>query len=93
MAGRERFQALSIDGVAEVTPVIVGYASWRKPHGGGSTPIFVIGTPTASAGLQPWNVVEGSLADLTKPDAVAIDRSYFEQLGVAGIGATPRSAI
>ena len=86
LAGRERFQALSINGVAEVTPVIVGYASWRKPNGGASTPVFVIGAPTASAGLQPWNVVEGSLADLTKPDAVAIDRSYFEQLGVEGIG-------
>ncbi len=86
LAGRERFQALSINGVAEVTPVIVGYASWRKPNGGASTPVFVIGAPTTSAGLQPWNVVEGSLADLTKPDAVAIDRSYFEQLGVEGIG-------
>ena len=86
LSGRERFQALSINGVAEVTPVIVGYASWRKPNGGASTPVFVIGAPTASAGLQPWNVVEGSLADLTKPDAVAIDRSYFEQLGVEGIG-------
>lgn len=86
LAGRERFLALSINGVAEVTPVIVGYASWRKPNGGASTPVFVIGAPTASSGLQPWNVVEGSLADLTKPDAVAIDRSYFEQLGVEGIG-------
>ena len=86
LAGRERFQALSINGVTEVTPVIVGYASWRKPNGGASTPVLVVGAPTASAGLQPWNVVEGSVDDLSKPDAVAIDRSYFEQLGVAGIG-------
>ena len=86
LAGRERFQALSINGVTEVTPVIVGYASWRKPNGGASTPVLVVGAPTASAGLQPWNVVEGRVDDLSMPDAVAIDRSYFEQLGVAGIG-------
>jgi len=86
LAGRERFQALSINGVTEVIPVIVGYASWRKPNGGASTPVLLVGAPTASAGLQPWNVVEGSVDDLSKPDAVAIDRSYFEQLGVAGIG-------
>ncbi len=86
LAGRERFQALSINGVTEVIPVIVGYASWRKPNGGASTPVLLVGAPTASAGLQPWNVVEGSVDDLSMPDAVAIDRSYFEQLGVAGIG-------
>jgi len=87
LGGRERFQALSIGAVAEVVPVIVGYASWRKPNGGAATPVFVVGTPTASTGLQPWNVVEGNLGDLSVPDAVAIDKSYFEQLGVAGLGA------
>ncbi len=86
LGGRERFQALSIGAVAEVVPVIVGYASWRKPNGGAATPVFLVGTPTASTGLQPWNVVAGSLGDLSMPDAVAIDKSYFEQLGVAGIG-------
>ena len=49
LAGRERFQALSISGVAEVVPVIVGYASWRKPNGGAATPVFLVGVPTASA--------------------------------------------
>jgi len=86
LGGRERFQALAIRGVAEVVPVVVGYASWRKPSGGAATPVFLVGTPTGSSGLQPWNVVEGSLGDLSMPDAVAIDKSYFEQLGVAGIG-------
>ena len=86
LAGRDRFQALSIDEVADVVPVVVGYASWRKPNGGASTPVLLVGAPAASPGLQPWNVVDGSVDDMSKPDAVAIDRSYFEQLGVAGIG-------
>ena len=90
LAGRERFQALSADGVAEVIPVVVGYSSWRSPKGGAATPIFLVGTSvgasSGSAGLRPWNVVEGSVDDLSMPDAVAIDRSYAEQLGVGEIG-------
>src|SRR5215467_10538926 len=79
LAGRERFQALSVDGVAEVVPVVVGYSSWRSPKGP-ATPIFLVGasggTSPDSAGLRPWNVVEGRVDDLSMPDAVAIDRSY-----------------
>ncbi len=86
LAGRERFQALSINGVTAVTPVIVGYASWRKPNGGASVPILLVGVAADLTGLQPWNVIEGSVDDLSMPDAVAIDRSYFEQLGISGIG-------
>ena len=85
LSGRQRLQALSVDGVTSVTPLVVGYASWRKPNGGASTPVLVVGAPTNAAGLQPWNVVEGSVDDLSTPDAVAIDRSYFEQLGIAQI--------
>ena len=88
--GRERFQALPVDGVAEVIPVVVGYSSWRNPKGGAAMPIFLVGssvgTSSGSAGLRPWNVVEGRVDDLSMPDAVAIDRSYAEQLGVAEIG-------
>jgi putative ABC transport system permease protein len=86
LSGRERLQALSISGVTEAIPVVVGYASWRKPNGGASTPILLIGTPTASGALRPWNVVEGRLEDLSMPDAVVIDRSYFEQLGISQVG-------
>jgi putative ABC transport system permease protein len=85
LSGRQRLQALSVDGVTAVTPLVVGYASWRKPNGGASTPVLVVGAPTNAAGLQPWNVIEGSADDLSAPDAVAIDRSYFEQLGIAQI--------
>jgi putative ABC transport system permease protein len=71
--------------VTAAIPVVVGYASWRKPNGGASTPVLVVGAPTGAAGLQPWNVMEGSADDLSMPDGVAIDRSYFEQLGIAQI--------
>jgi putative ABC transport system permease protein len=88
LSGRERFHALSVNGVAEVLPVVAGYASWRKPNGGASTPVFLVGSPAGSAALRPWNVVEGRADDLSMPDAVAIDRSYFAQLGVDRLGGT-----
>jgi putative ABC transport system permease protein len=36
--------------------------------------------------LRPWNVIEGTPDDLSMPDGVAIDRSYFTQLGIARRG-------
>jgi putative ABC transport system permease protein len=84
---RKRFQALSISGVTQAIPVVIGYADWRVP-GGGTTPVFIIGSDLRAGGLLPWNVVEGSVDDLAIPGAVAVDRSYFERLGVRGIGAS-----
>src|ERR1700740_2396905 len=57
---RERFRALSIEGVAEAVPVVIGFAQWRTPSGS-STPVFIVGTDLRSGGLRPWNVVEGSI--------------------------------
>jgi putative ABC transport system permease protein len=83
---RARFQALSINGVAQAAPVVIGYADWRIPAGG-TFPIFIVGSDLREGGLLPWNVVEGSIEALAIPGAVAVDRSYFDRLGVDGIGA------
>jgi putative ABC transport system permease protein len=84
---RKRFQALSINGVTQAIPVVIGYADWRVP-GGGTTPVFIVGSDLRAGGLLPWNLVEGSVDDLAIPGAVAVDRSYFDRLGVRGIGAS-----
>ena len=86
LAGRERLHALSVSGVTEAIPILVGYASWRKPNGGASKSVFLVGAPMNSNGLYPWDVVEGSRDDLSVPGSVAIDRSYSAQLGVAQVG-------
>ena len=83
---RTRFQALSINGVAQAAPVVIGYAEWRIPAGG-TFPVFIVGSDLREGGLLPWNLVEGSLEALVIPGAVAVDRSYFDRLGVDGIGA------
>ena len=82
---RQRFRALAIKGVTGVTPLVIGYAQWRLP-GGTTTPVFMVGAELGTASLQPWNVVAGRLDDLAIPGAVAIERSYFDRLGVSGPG-------
>ena len=81
---RQRFRALAVPGVAEATPLVIGYAQWRLPQGT-TTPVFVVGSELRGLGLHPWNVVEGRLDDLSVPGAVAIDQTYFERLGITGV--------
>jgi len=83
---KDRGLAQSVQGVAEVIPVVIGFTQWVVPGGGGTTPVFVIGSDANSPGLHPWNLVEGNLGDLAAPHAVAIDQTYFGRLGVARIG-------
>jgi putative ABC transport system permease protein len=84
---RERFRALSINGVARAAPVLIGFGQWRNPAGG-ATPVFIVGSDIRSPSLHPWNLVAGSLESLSIPDGVAVDQTYLDRLGAAGIGAT-----
>jgi putative ABC transport system permease protein len=84
---RQRFRALSVPGVADASPVVIGFAEWRIP-GGGSTPVFLVGSDLRGTGLPPWNVVQGSADALSIPNGVAVDQSYFDRLGIRGLGAT-----
>ena len=82
-----RDRLLAVEGVSEVVPGVVGFSAWSLPDGA-MTSVVVIGTDVAAGGLSPWNVVEGTAQSLTTPGTVAIDRSYYERLGVSGVGAT-----
>ena len=84
---RERYRALSINGVAQAIPVVIGFADWRMA-GGEMTPVFVIGSDLRSGGLEPWDLVDGQVESLSSPKAVAVDRTYFARLGVSGVGST-----
>src|SRR5262245_28433328 len=84
---RERFRALSIAGVADAIPIVIGFAQWRTPTGG-NTPVFMIGSEPRDDSLMPWNVVAGDPGSLSIPGAVAIDRSYFDRLETTRVGDT-----
>lgn len=85
LPGRERHLVLSVPGVLAVAPLVVSFAEWRKPAGGTALSV-VVGTDPADGGLAPWNVVEGTVQAISAPDAVAVDRTYLEALGLKGLG-------
>jgi putative ABC transport system permease protein len=84
---RERHAALATPGVSAVVPLVVSFAEWRKPAGGSATAV-VVGANSEDGGLSPWNVIEGSAEALAAPDAVAVDESYLQDLGITGLGDT-----
>jgi putative ABC transport system permease protein len=84
--GRQRFRALSIEGVVDVAPVMMAFTYWRKPDGRSLTPVFLVGVEIGTGGLQPWSIVAGSVGELAAAEAVAVDQTYFERLGVRALG-------
>lgn len=85
MQQRVYFQALKTTGVETVSRHLVRFVSWRRPQGG-SQLVIVVGFDTQTGLAGPWNVVEGSVADLANPHAVMIDRLYAGKLGISAIG-------
>ena len=84
---RERFTALATPGVASATPLVTSFTDWRKPSGG-TTLVVVIGTDYEDGALAPWNVVAGDVSGLGARDAVMVDKTYLEDLGINGVGDT-----
>lgn len=79
------FQALKVDGVQTAARHLVRFIAWRKPQGG-SQLVIVVGFDPKSGLAPPWNLVEGTVADLSAPSAIAIDKLYAAKLGVSQIG-------
>jgi len=85
LSGRERHMILSTPGVANAEDMVVSFARWRKPKGG-TTAILLVGTSPESSYPLPWNIAEGSREALEAPNTVAIDQSYFPDLGIEALG-------
>jgi putative ABC transport system permease protein len=84
LSGRERHMALSTPGVAMAEDMVVSFARWRKPEGGTNT-VLLVGTAGDSPTALPWNIQQGSRVALEAPNTVAIDGSYFPDLGIKSI--------
>lgn len=74
--------------VKRVEPYIWVDGDWRGPHETGGVSVFVSGIDPSPNGLMFSKALPASLrARLAEPDAVIVDRSVLDQLGV-GIGQT-----
>jgi putative ABC transport system permease protein len=85
LGSAERHQVLAVPGVRAVTPLVVGFSDWRRPDSATSS-VVIVGADIETKALLPWSISAGELASLKEPDGVGVDRSYFEELGVDGIG-------
>ncbi len=83
--GREKYAALAMPGVKSVEQINIGFSRWRKPNGG-STTVLLVGSNWITGGLRPWNIIEGSVDAITAPKGVAVDKSYFKDLGITALG-------
>jgi putative ABC transport system permease protein len=81
LMGHEKYAALSTPGVLKAEDMIVSFSSWRKPEGGKKT-FILVGLDWANGGTRPWSIDEGEVDDLNLPNALAVDRSYFKDLGI-----------
>src|SRR5258708_19057739 len=61
------------------------FARWKRPDGRVEN-VQMIGFHPGSGLGEPWNVVEGSVAELKQEDSVIVDELYRDKLGVQKIG-------
>jgi putative ABC transport system permease protein len=74
--------------VTRVEPYVWVDGDWRGPRETGGVSVFVSGIDTAADGMMFSRVLSPALrARLDEPDAIVVDRSALDQLGV-GIGQT-----
>lgn len=78
-------QILSVPGVARAERIIVRFANWKKPTGGRES-VELVGFDPGSGLARPWTVGAEGLSALRLPDAVAVDRLYYDKLGIEGPG-------
>jgi putative ABC transport system permease protein len=82
-----RNKVATIEGVATIVPLVIGFSDWRQDSGE-MTPVFIVGADLRDRTLEPWNISDGDVQALSQGFSVAVDRSYFDRLGVTGIGST-----
>ena len=79
------YQALATPGVAEVSKQVVQFSNMKKPNGA-EAGILLVGSELDNGMGGPFKIVEGSIEDLEKPDAVIVEELYKEKLGVEKVG-------
>jgi len=79
------YQVLATPGVERAEKYMQAFGRWKRPDGRIES-IQVIGFHPGRGLGEPWNVVQGSVADLKQEDSVLVDELYREKLGVEKIG-------
>jgi putative ABC transport system permease protein len=81
----KRYQLIGIPGVRTADKYIVRFSQWKQPDGGEES-AFVVGFNPETGLGGPWNLVQGSTADLKPEGNVIIDHFYQKKLSVTHTG-------
>ena len=79
LPGHEKHAILSPPDVAGMEELAVGFVASRKLGGGAAVALFV---GSDAPRLLPWNIIAGSITELSSPDGVAVHSTYFKELGI-----------
>lgn len=81
------YKILEIDGVKRAEKQIVSLGAQMKKSDGSDEGITLVGSDLDGGMGGAWNIVEGNLENLKKPDAIFVDKLYAEnKLGITKIG-------
>jgi putative ABC transport system permease protein len=82
---RKLYQVRAVPGVQEAQKLIVRWTDWKRADGRQES-VQIVGMNPDSVMVRPWNLAQGSVDDLKKPDAVIMDEIYKQKLGVSHVG-------
>ena len=83
------YKVREVAGVERAEKQIVSLGAQMKKSDGSDEGITLVGSDLDGGMGGAWNVVEGDLADLKKPDAIFVDQLYaLNKLGITKIGQT-----
>jgi putative ABC transport system permease protein len=82
---RKLYQVRAVPGVQEAQKLITRWTQWKRADGREES-VQIVGINSDSQMSRPWNLVEGSVQDLKRPDAIIMDEIYKQKLGVSHVG-------
>jgi len=85
LKGGEKYAALSRPGVASAIDLGVQTMVWKRADGAQQL-VVVVGTDPEDQGLAAWNLIEGAVTDIYKPNGVIADKAYLADLQLKAIG-------
>ena len=78
---RKVYQVRAVPGVAKAEKLITRWVEWKRSDGRQES-VQIVGFNVDESLGRPWNLVQGRVEDLKRPDAIIMDEIYRQKLGV-----------